>query len=262
MSKLQLIAIALLACAQSVWSIPALAQAERLPDKEMKRLIDQVDERRDKFEGNLDDQFKNSTVRGSRGEVNVSNLLQDYQDNTKKLQDRFKDDFPATAEATTVLRQATDIDRYMKGTSEATKGRKEWDAEAVSLRQLAEAYGATFPLPAGATLRRINDKETAAAADAISSAANRFKDDVDNNPSLSPSDKDAGKKDVDLLVKQADVVKDHVNDSKPATADARQLVQQAARIQAFADAHRISTTNWERVRTSLGTVRKAFGLTE
>jgi len=100
----------------------------------------------------------------------------------------------------------------------------------------------------------------AAAADAIASAADHFKDDVDRNVSLSPPDKDAGKKDVDLLVKQANLVKDHVNDSKPATADARQLLQQAARIQAFAEAHRISTANWERVRTSLATVRKSFDL--
>jgi hypothetical protein len=42
MSKftLQPTAIALLVGAQSVWSIPALAQSERLPDREMKRIIE------------------------------------------------------------------------------------------------------------------------------------------------------------------------------------------------------------------------------
>ena len=64
------------------------------------------------------------------------------------------------------------------------------------------------------------------------------------------------------MIKLADGVKDHVNDGKPATADARQLAQQAAKIQAFVDAHHISTANWERVRTSLATVRKSFGLPE
>ena len=46
----------LLASALSLWSMPALAQArpERLSDKDVKTLIDQVDEGRDKFEGNLD----------------------------------------------------------------------------------------------------------------------------------------------------------------------------------------------------------------
>ena len=264
MSTLQLTVVALLLGAQSVWSMPALAQAaaERLPDKDVKRFIDQVDELRDRFENNLDDKLKRSTVSGPSGELNVSNLLHDYQDNAKKLKERFNDDYSATAEATTVLKQAADIERFMQGTSGVTKGRKEWDAEAASLKHLAEVYGTTFPLPAGATLSRINDKETAAAAAAISEAAAHFKDDVNKHPSLSNPDKDAGKNDVELLIKQADGVKDHVKDDKPATADARQLTQQAARIQAFVDAHHISTANWEQVRTSLGTVRKAFGLAE
>ena len=82
----------LLAGALSLWSMPALAQArpERLSDKDVKTLIDQVDEGRDKFEGNLDGQFKGSTVRGpSGGETKVAGALQDYQDNTQKLKDRF-----------------------------------------------------------------------------------------------------------------------------------------------------------------------------
>ena len=263
MTKLQLTAVAILVAALSVWSVPlAQAAGERPPDKDLKMLIDQVDEGRDKFEGNLDGSFKNSTVRGANGEVKVSNLLQDYQDNTKKLKERFKDDYPATVEATTVLRQATNIDRFMQGMSNLMKGRKEWDAEAASLKYLAEAYGAAFPLPEGATLRRTNDKETAAAANALSEAAHRFKDDVDKHPSLAKSFKDAGKMELELLIKQADVVKDHVNDSKPATADARQLAQQAARVQAFVDAQKVSTAYWDRARTSLGTLQKAFALTQ
>ena len=264
MSKLQLTVVALLVGTQSVWSMPALAQAvaERLPDKDVRRLIDQVDEERDKFENNLDDKLKRSTVSGPNGELNVSNLLHDYQDNAKKLKERFKDDYAATAEATTVLKQAADIERVMQGTSGVTKGRKEWDALAASLKHLAEIYGTTFPVPAGITLSRINDKETAAAAEAIAEAADHFKNDLDRHPSLSIPDKDAGRNDVQLLKEQADGVKDHVNDGKPATADARQLTQQAARIQAFVDAHHISTANWELVRTSLGTLRKAFGLAE
>ena len=76
----------LLASALSLWCMPALAQPrpERLPDKDVKALIDQVDEGRDKFEGNLDGKFKGSTLRGPNGEVKVAGALQDYQDNTQK----------------------------------------------------------------------------------------------------------------------------------------------------------------------------------
>jgi len=59
----------LLAGALSLWSMPVFAQArpERLSDKAVKTLIEQVDEGRDKFEGNLDGQFKASTLRGPGG---------------------------------------------------------------------------------------------------------------------------------------------------------------------------------------------------
>jgi hypothetical protein len=80
--------------------MPALAQAaaERLPDGEVKKIIDQIDEARDKFENDLDGNFKNSNVRWPSGQVRISNLLQDYPDDTKKLKERFKDDYPATAD--------------------------------------------------------------------------------------------------------------------------------------------------------------------
>ena len=137
----------LLVSALSLWSMPALAQVrpERLSDKDVKTLIDQVDEGRDKFEGNLDGKFKGSTVRGPSGETKVAGALQDYQDNTQKLKDRFTPDYSASAEVATVLKQSTAIDTFMQGSPSAMKGRSEWDRQTANLKHLAEAYGTTFP---------------------------------------------------------------------------------------------------------------------
>jgi len=69
----------LFASALFLCSMPMLAQTppERRSDKDVKTLIDQVDEGRDKFEGNLDGQFKGSTLRGPTGETKVAGVLQD-----------------------------------------------------------------------------------------------------------------------------------------------------------------------------------------
>ena len=244
--------------------MPALAQArpERLSDKDVKTLIEQVDEGRDKFEGNLDGQFKGSTLRGPNGETKVAGALQDYQDNTKKLKDRFTADYSASAEVATVLKQSTAIDTFMQGSPSVMKGRSEWDRQTANLKHLAAAYGTTFPLPDGATVRRMNDKETAAAAGAIATAADRFKSDLDKAKTLAKADKDAAKKDVELLIKQANAVKSRTNDGKPATGEVRQLVEQVAKLQTFVGAHPIPTmTNWQAVQTSLGKLQQAFGLT-
>src|SRR5262245_57772293 len=98
-----------LAGAVALWSMPAFAQSsttERRTDNEVKTLIEQVDTGRDKFEGNLDGRFKDSVIRGTDKEVKVSNALQDYQDNVKKLKERFTAEYAASAEVLTVLKQA------------------------------------------------------------------------------------------------------------------------------------------------------------
>ena len=254
----------LLAGALALWSMPVLAQArpERLADKDVKTLIDQVDQGRDKFEGNLDGQFKGSTLRGPTGEVKVSGALQDYQDNTKKLKDRFTADYSASAEVATVLKQSTAIDTFMQGSANTMKGRNEWDRQVMFLKQLAAAYGTTFPLPEGAAVRRMNDKETAGEAGAIGTAAGRFKDDVNKASTLAKPDKDAAKKDLDLLMKLANTVKSRTSGGKPATADLRQLLDQVAKVEAFVGAHPIAPmTNWQAVQTSVSKLQQAFGLT-
>ena len=254
----------LLAGVLALWSMPALAQArpERLSDRDVKTLIDQVDQGRDKFEGNLDGQFKGSTLRGPAGEVKVSGALQDYQDNTKKLQDRFTADYAASTEVATVLKQSTAIDTFMQSSANTMKGRNEWDRQVMYLKQLSGAYGTTFPLPEGAVVRRMNDKETAGAAGAMGTAAGRFKADLDKDSSLTRADRNAAKKDVDILVKQADAVKSRTSGGKPATAEVRQLLDQMAKLETFVGAHPITpVTNWQAIQTSLAALQQAFGVT-
>src|SRR4051794_13641305 len=139
--------------------IAAFAQASvRLSDQEVKTLIEQVYDARDKFEGNLDNSVKNSTMKTGTTDARVSAVLQDLQDNANKLKDRFTKDYAAGAEAETVLKQATMINAAMER-APITKGRSQGDQFSASLKSLAGVYGTTFPLPAGASLRRMNDGE-------------------------------------------------------------------------------------------------------
>ena len=104
--------------------------------------------------------------------------------------------------------------------------------------------------------------ETAGFATAIATAADRFKSDLDKASTLAKPDRDAVKKDADILIKQANAVKSRTSDGKLATAELRQLVEQVAKLQTFVGAHPIPTmTNWEAVQTSLGKLQQAFGLT-
>ena len=254
----------LLASALVLLSTPARAQAppERLGDKDVKILVDRIDEGRDKFEGNLDGGFKGSTVKGPNGETKVAAALQDYQDNTMKLQSRFSPEYAAGPEVAIVLKQATSIERFMKSSPNTMKGRTEWDRHAVDLKRLAQVYGTTFPLPDGATVSRLNDSEPIAAADGVATSANNFKRDLDESTSLPKADKDAGKKDADVVIKQANTVKERIRDGKPATTDVRLLAEHAARLQTFVGSHQVPTANWQAAQASLRKLQAIFGLTK
>src|SRR5262245_42041429 len=99
----------------AAWPIAALAQAPvRLSDQQVKQLIDQIYDDRDKFEGNLDDSIKNRMMKTATTDASVKAVLQDLQDNSNKLKERFTKDYPAGAEAETVLKQATMINAAME----------------------------------------------------------------------------------------------------------------------------------------------------
>jgi hypothetical protein len=231
------------AAALAAWSTPGFAQAtlERLSDKDAKALLEQVDDGRDKFEGNLDGNFKGSTLRDSTGTA----------------------DYSASAEVTAVLRQSTSINRFMQSAASSMKGRTEWDSQVLNLKRLAEAYGTTFPLAEGAAVRRMNDKETAAAASAIASAGDAYKKGIDKATTLPKPDRDAAKKDADLLIKQANALKSRTGDGQPATGEMRQLAEQVAKIQAFIGSHSMpaAATSWQAVQAPMSKLRQAFGMT-
>ena len=245
----------------STTRLPAQARAERLSDSDVRTLLAQVDEGRDKFEGNLDGDFKGSTIQGANGATKVSRVLQDYQDSTQKLKNGFKPDYAAGPEVATVLKQSTEIEAFMRQTPGTMKGRSEWDRQVTNLRLLAAAYRTTFPLPNGATARRMNDKEVAATAGLIADAAERFRNDLNKAPGLAKPDKDSARGDAELVREQAKAVRSRIDDGKPATSEMQELVARVARLQQFVSAHPIpAMTNWQSLQAQLAKLQLAFGL--
>jgi hypothetical protein len=203
---------------------------QRLSDPDVKQVIEDVDHSRDQFQDHLDGRIKDSTLRGPRGEVRVEDYLKDLKDNVDKLKDRFNKNYSASAEAATVLRQASGIHTYIKAQSAEIKGGSEWDRFAVDLGRLADAYGTTFPTPEGAPVRRINDGEAASTAEKIAKQADVVKKAIEHDPGIPKPSRDSVLGDLNQLKDQAKAVKSRASDSKPATAEARQIVALAAKV--------------------------------
>jgi hypothetical protein len=246
-----------------IWSTPVPAQGvpDRLSDKTVAGLIDQLEPAREKFEDSLSDEVKNSVVRSPTGEVKVDAYLDDLKDNIKKFRERFAANYAASNELETVLKQCNAVETFMYARPD-TKGRSEWESFAKALKSVATVYGATFPLATGASVRRMNDGETAEAIGSLEASADQLKGAIGDDKALLKADQDAGKKLAEDLRKSAKELKSRVADGKPATVEAKTVLQQASLLDAFVQRHLTvrSTASVTGVNEALGKIRQSFGV--
>jgi hypothetical protein len=240
---------------------------ERLTDKDVKELLDRIDNDRDRFEDQLDGKLKRSIIRGPGGEVNVERYLDDLQENMDKLKGRFTPNYAASAEVTTVLRQATDIQRYMSTLPSNFDGASEWNRLSASLSQLAASYGTALPLSEGQQVRRLNDGEVKKTAEAIAKNADEYRKQLDSSlkmdKAIDKATREAAVKDAALLKDDAKKVASLVGDGKPASGEVKALFEQIASVQKANAGRNLSQgalTAWGAMQADLAKVSQAFGL--
>ncbi len=225
--------------AAALLALPAAGAAqERLTDKQVKQLLEDLDNTRDRFEDQLDGSLKRATLRGPGGEVTVETYLQDLQDNVKKLKDRFGSDSTASTEAQTVLRQASAIQGFLQ-TRPGVKGTEEWQRMGSVLTRLAPAFGTTFPMPEGATVRRYNDAEVAATAEAVSKGADEFYKAASQDKTLSKAEKQALKADTDAMKKAGKSLQDLAKSGRPSAATVQALANASGNLGRFASGRQL-----------------------
>lgn len=201
-------------------------QLHRSSDKEVKATIDSLAKLERNFEKSLDRNFKNSVLRSSTGEVAISIFLSDFSAMISELKKRITKDYAASSEVKSVLMQASVLNTYMMQ-NPATKGANEWDAVAAVLNQLAESYFATFPLAEGGVVRRIGDGELEGLTKEYGKFATDFSGVLKKEGGKVAELKDTVDTALDDLKSIKQLSKDlasRVKSSKPASAEARQLL--------------------------------------
>ena len=225
----------------AMWASPLLA-SDRLTDKDVKSLVEKIDDGRSKFKDGLDDDFKKSIRRGPSGEVNVAKYLDDFKESIEKLKDRLKPEYAASAEVASVLRLGSGIDRAFAKDLAGQKGQSEWNRLAGDLKTLAAAYGADFPLAEGATVRRVGDKELTGIVEQVGKGAEGLKKSLDNDlkkdASVDKAARDGVIHDADQCSKDAKTLRDRIKDASPSSAEADKLLACMARVQTFLDSHK------------------------
>lgn len=267
MARTTCTAITASAALMTILLVAPAASADRLTDKDVQQLLERIDNERDRFEDQLDGKLKRSIVRGPGGEVNVEKYLDDLQENVDKLKERFTPQYAASAEVTTVLRQASDIQRFMSNQPPNFDGASEWNRLASSLGELAATYGTVLPMPEGQQARRLNDSEVRKAADDIAKNADRVKKELDSSlkkdKAIDQVTRQATVDEADGLKQDAQRLASVVGNGRPASGEAQGLLQRSARVRAAASGRTLSPagqTAWGAVESGLDKVAQGFGL--
>jgi hypothetical protein len=222
-------------------SAPPVLASDRLTDKDVKSLVERIDDGRGKFKDGLDDDFKKSIRRGPGGEVNVAKYLDDFKESIDKLKDRLKPEYAASAEVANVLRLGSGIERAFGGELAGQKGQSEWNRLAGDLKTLAAAYGADFPLTEGAPVRRVGDKELAGIVEHVAKGTEGLKKSIENdlkkNTSVDKPTRDGFVKEADECSKDAKNLRDRLKDSQPSSGEADRLLACASQVQTFLGSH-------------------------
>jgi hypothetical protein len=256
----------LTAAALGAICVPAFAQ-DRLTDRDVKALVSRIEDGRDKFDNALDGDLKNKVLRGPNGEVDVKNFLNDFQKNIDRLEERLKPEYAASNEVSTLLKQGTSIDTFFRQHKPGTKGESEWNRLAGDLKTLATAYGSTFPLPENAAVRRIGDGEVAQTAELLSKSASQMKKSLDadlkKNPAVNKAARDEIIQEADDWSKEAKALRSRVQDGKPSSAEAQQVLSRASRLQSFIKNNQVpaAASAWAGLDGQLQTIASAYNKT-
>ena len=244
---------------------PASA-ADRMTDRELQALFEQIDQSRDRFEDALPGELKSSIIRGATAEVDVSRFLDDFQRNIDLLKERMKDDYSASAEVATVLRQGTSIDRFFKAQPAGTRGASEWDTLMTHLKRLAGAYGTAFPLPQPENVRRVARKELETSLKALEQSADQFKNALDQelrkDKTLDSASRNAIVRSADDFKKDAEALRSRVGNDEPSTAEADRVLTHASGLQKVVTDRRLVDAGgaWSKVTPQVRELAGVYGV--
>ena len=116
----------------------------RLSDREVERILHNVEQQSGKFRSSLDSALDRSRLDDTNREDDINSFIKQFDQEVKRLHDRFDEKKSVAADVQTVLEHAAQIDAFMRRRGLTESAQNEWQVLRASLDQLAEAYSVTW----------------------------------------------------------------------------------------------------------------------
>ena len=112
----------------------------RLTDREVEQILDRIERQSDRFQSSLDSSLDRSRLDGTRREDDINAFIKDFNDEVKRLHDRFSDHKSVAADVQSVLDRAARIDEFMSRNRVDGRAREDWSKLRANLDELSQAY--------------------------------------------------------------------------------------------------------------------------
>lgn len=116
----------------------------RLTDKEIQQILHRIEQQADKFRSSLDTALDKSRLDGTSREDDINAFIKGFDQEVKRLHDRFDEHKSVAADVQAVLDRAARIDDFMRRRRLTDKAQDEWSALRINLDELAQAYSVTW----------------------------------------------------------------------------------------------------------------------
>jgi DNA repair exonuclease SbcCD ATPase subunit len=112
----------------------------RLTDREVEQILDRIERQSERFQSSLDSSLDRSRLDGTRREDDINAFIKDFNDEVKRLHDRFSDHKSVAADVQSVLDRAARIDEFMSRSRVDGRAREDWSRLRTNLDELSQAY--------------------------------------------------------------------------------------------------------------------------
>src|SRR5438876_45793 len=137
-----LVLVLMAVCPEALGQV--LGEPYRLNDKEVARIIRQVEKQSDSFRKSLHDALNRSRFDKTRREEDINDYVKEFSSETKRLHDHFDAHKSTGADVQSVLDRAARIDDFMRRYRLTSKAQNDWSTLRTNLEELARVYNVTW----------------------------------------------------------------------------------------------------------------------
>src|SRR5687767_3961789 len=258
-----------------------VGQPHRVSDKDVERILERMENQANNFRRSLDAALDRSRLNDTNREDDINAFIKNFDEQTKRLHDRFDDHKSVATDVEAVLNSAASIDQFMRRQRLNERAQNDWSKLRASLDDLASAYNVTWgwerlaavgptPVVTATTVGlpyRLSDKEVERILHRIEEQSGKFRSSLDSALDRSSLNATDSEDDINAFIKEFEQetkrLHDRFDERKSVAADVQAVLERAARIDNFMRRRGLTEkaqNEWSALRANLDQLAEAYSV--